>query len=485
MKPKHVSDGKVSIRSQSDPLAKRSKANISQITPETLYNAIYDSTPNACLFTIVPEPDHTPSQAASITQSASIAQSSTATSSVESIAQSSTATSSVESIAQSSTATSSVESITQSSTATSSVESIAQSSTVMPTVTSSLPQSSNVIPAVIMSTVSTLPNSFVELYDAKYRTLKKELLLQKSREIFLGLSITDEQSRAIELVTRPQRKSNEWYNQRQGRITASLFHDVFTFKERNNSVNLLKRLLSSPDISNIPAIKWGIEKEDIARLEYVTQSSPLHQEFKCISVGLIVNPLYPHLGASPDALVECSCCGQGIVEIKCPFSAKDSHPAKLHEFKNSFLNKFGLNRNHKYFTQVQGQLAVCQKRYCDFIVWTPKGMLVERIEEDPNFTESLVRKLTTFYVAHMLPEILTRTVTDNSRLPKTSAHSVTAACSDHEEQLDIKYCICQEGEYGKMICCDNSECKILWFHYPCVGITRAPKGAWFCPQCKN
>ena len=42
------------------------------------------------------------------------------------------------------------------------------------------------------------------------------------------------------------------------------------------------------------------------------------------------------------------------------------------------------------------------------IVWTPKGILIERIYEDTNFTEKVVRKLTKFYVEHMLPEILTR-----------------------------------------------------------------------------
>ena len=28
---------------------------------------------------------------------------------------------------------------------------------------------------------------------------------------------------------------------------------------------------------------------------------------------------HPFLGASPDALIECNCCGQGVVEVKCSF----------------------------------------------------------------------------------------------------------------------------------------------------------------------
>ena len=26
------------------------------------------------------------------------------------------------------------------------------------------------------------------------------------------------------------------------------------------------------------------------------------------------------MGASPDAILDCSCCGKGILEIRCPYS---------------------------------------------------------------------------------------------------------------------------------------------------------------------
>ena len=29
------------------------------------------------------------------------------------------------------------------------------------------------------------------------------------------------------------------------------------------------------------------------------------------------------MGASPDGIVSCECCGSGVVEIKCPYSCKD------------------------------------------------------------------------------------------------------------------------------------------------------------------
>ena len=53
---------------------------------------------------------------------------------------------------------------------------------------------------------------------------------------------------------------------------------------------------------------------------------------------------------------------------------------------------------------------------------------------------------------------------------------------DSDEKL---YCLCSQVEHGDMICCDNSECPIEWFHYRCVKVEKAPKGKWYCPDCRK
>lgn len=47
------------------------------------------------------------------------------------------------------------------------------------------------------------------------------------------------------------------------------------------------------------------------------------------------------------------------------------------------------------------------------------------------------------------------------------------------------YCLCHQFSYGEMICCDNSNCSIQWFHFSCVAIDHSPKGKWFCPNCRG
>ncbi len=44
--------------------------------------------------------------------------------------------------------------------------------------------------------------------------------------------------------------------------------------------------------------------------------------------GLFLDIETPYIGASPDGLICCSCCGKGVLEVKCPLYVKDKFPEK-------------------------------------------------------------------------------------------------------------------------------------------------------------
>ncbi|XP_038852580.1 inhibitor of growth protein 3 [Salvelinus namaycush] len=67
-----------------------------------------------------------------------------------------------------------------------------------------------------------------------------------------------------------------------------------------------------------------------------------------------------------------------------------------------------------------------------------------------------------------------------SALPESETNSQVDWTYDPNEP---RYCICNQVSYGEMVGCDNQDCPIEWFHYGCVGLTEAPKGKWYCPQC--
>ena len=77
----------------------------------------------------------------------------------------------------------------------------------------------------------------------------------------------------------------------------------------------------------------------------------------------------------PDGLCVCKCCPDMVLEIKCPHSIKDMTIEEGWS-TTDFLektDKIQLKRQHKYYTQVQSQLALtkCKKSY--FVVWTAEG----------------------------------------------------------------------------------------------------------------
>ena len=71
------------------------------------------------------------------------------------------------------------------------------------------------------------------------------------------------------------------------------------------------------------ACEYGCQHKDEARSIYSKPMTQNHSSFIIRQSGLLLDPMNPFIGASPDGNVECSCCGSGVLEIKCPFSCKD------------------------------------------------------------------------------------------------------------------------------------------------------------------
>ena len=51
-----------------------------------------------------------------------------------------------------------------------------------------------------------------------------------------------------------------------------------------------------------------------------------HRDTTYRECGLFIDDTKQFLGASPDLIVECSCRGKGVVEIKCPYSIVEESP---------------------------------------------------------------------------------------------------------------------------------------------------------------
>ena len=151
---------------------------------------------------------------------------------------------------------------------------------------------------------------------------------------------------------------------------------------------------------------------------------------------------------------------------------------------------FLLKRSHKYFYQVQMQLFVTKKQYCDFVVWSPGMMNVERIMPDTVWWDEKSRQGMRFHAECVMPELCTRFFTKKSAISSVSesvnVQAASPSCEPATDGLNVGYCTCKGPDDGrKMICCDNSLCTVQWYHVRCLKLKNVPKGKWYCPLCRG
>lgn len=262
--------------------------------------------------------------------------------------------------------------------------------------------------------ITDLPEELVSLYDANMRDLCQNDLQKKCEEIFikLGTELINKQCVNLERATKEQADSQVWHKYRIGRITSTTLYHVCTATETEKT-DLVKKVMqyNNQDLSHVPAVVWGKNNEDIARKQYIKEMKAKHQNFNVELCGLVMLPGYPHLGASPDGIANCTCCcGKVAVEIKCPFKYSDGLEGSS-EDPYFCLDKNGqLKKDHQYYHQVQLHMFVCNVKFCDFVIWTQKEVQICRIARDKEMLQTVLPKAEVFFKQRVLPEVLTRSM---------------------------------------------------------------------------
>ena len=103
---------------------------------------------------------------------------------------------------------------------------------------------------------------------------------------------------------------------------------------------------------------------------------------------------YPFLGASPDGAVHDPSNVQqpfGFLKVKCPYSFSNKSVQEACSSSSFFCEmddstgQIKLKESHQYYAQVQGQMGVGGRPWCDFVVYTKKDISVQRITFDENY----------------------------------------------------------------------------------------------------
>ena len=196
---------------------------------------------------------------------------------------------------------------------------------------------------------------------------------------------------------------------------------------------------------------------------------------KMVNCGFFISADDPFICASSDSLLSCDCCGEGCVEVKCPYSIRNN---TIDEAPSNSDPKFciqlgSLSTTHPYYAQIQTQMNVCNSKYWDFFMWTEKDYFCQRIMQDKNIKKTYVEKAELVFRNGVLPEIIGKCFT---RVPKVTVY---------DNNDGSQFCYCKGEVIGGMYPCSRAECQLKYFHLECLNITRALKKSWVCHVCRN
>jgi len=195
----------------------------------------------------------------------------------------------------------------------------------------------------------TLPLDQHHFYNLDFvPTLHQQLHLQ-------SLQVSPQMASEIEKGTRQQSKCPAWAQLRQPLLTASRFREACSSWEGNADPEAAAKALAGQMIR-------GSRKQTAAMVRGLQMESEVLSNYaetmlvNVLSVGFVIDPEAPHLGASPDSRVydPSESPPFGLVEVKSTTKHDASQVAHLKR-ENGY---FRLRQSHRYYWQVQGQLAV-------------------------------------------------------------------------------------------------------------------------------
>lgn len=186
-----------------------------------------------------------------------------------------------------------------------------------------------------------------------------------------------------------EQNTPEWHQARCGSLGASAVHEALAKTKtgwgagRANAKAriVLERLTGTPQESfTNAAMQWGHDQEDNAANAYAFLTG--NEVQVC---GIYKHPSIEGTHASPDRLVG----EEGLVEIKCPNSATHL---------DTLLSK---KVPAKYITQMQWQMAVTGRKWCDFVSYDPRfpeqhQVFVQRVERDDERIAELEKDVAEF-----------------------------------------------------------------------------------------
>jgi putative phage-type endonuclease len=186
-----------------------------------------------------------------------------------------------------------------------------------------------------------------------------------------------------------EQRTDDWFNARLGKVTASKVSDVVAKTKSGYSAsrdNYMAQLVceritgKATEGFSSAAMEWGTNQEPLARAAYEAHENILVDE-----VGFIQHPTIEMSGASPDGLVGTD----GLVEIKCPNTS-----THIETLLNQSVPK-------KYMDQMYWQMLCTGRQWCDFVSYDPRmpvdlQLFIVRVHRKHEYMQNLEEEVKMF-----------------------------------------------------------------------------------------
>ena len=240
--------------------------------------------------------------------------------------------------------------------------------------------------------------------------------------------------------------------------------------------------------------RYGLKNEPIAAklIDKHIQDNNIHTNFSLKPVGFVIALSTSYIGALPDRLTQCDCCGRCVLEIKCPSTLEGKDIEERVKTDKSFFlqiipetEDIYLVKKHDYYFQLQLQLYVTESRKGIFGVYNGAGEIkLVHIERDEDCIAMMVAKSKLFFLSYLLPELLSKRYSSVKNTPSTepATNVISVNINSNRNQF---ICYCQDPlKIDEVVRCAGEFCMFQEFHKSCAKSKNFPK-TWKCMYCKK
>ncbi|KAE8743394.1 hypothetical protein FOCC_FOCC010999, partial [Frankliniella occidentalis] len=191
--------------------------------------------------------------------------------------------------------------------------------------------------------------------------------------------------------------------------TSSVCHRIAHFRSESAKKNFLQNQMWNMKGGESRGMAYGKTNEPVARQKYLKDQ--MDPRIQVVSGGINLHTKYPGLSCSHDGWITRDGKVIKVLEIKCPYSLQDVKKLQTFYLTRNYNGHIKLKEDTIYYDQVQMEMALTGVHFCDFVVWSKKGLLTIPISFNHSAWANLYPKLEKFHWEYMAVEYFARRTT--------------------------------------------------------------------------